>query len=104
MHLSKDIPASRSAIQIRKNIGRLAYATRDTDQLGHCRVATGSDRSAILAEGRSDGVLAAVLVLDIETMLEELEVKYQNCHFRRTVQSFKEYAPQNHVHPLRKPS
>lgn len=52
--------------------GRLAYTASHTDQLGHCRVATGSDGGAVLAKGRGNDVLATVLVYDLEVMLEEL--------------------------------
>lgn len=54
--------------------GRLAYSTRDAHELRHGCVTTRSNGSAVLAEGRSDGVLATVLVHNLEVMLEELNI------------------------------
>lgn len=54
--------------------GRLAYSTRDAHELRHGCVTAGSNGSAVLAEGRSDGVLATVLVHNLEVMLEELNI------------------------------
>lgn len=58
---------------------KLAYGARHADQLRHGCITAGSDGSAIFAQGRSDGVLAAVLVFDLEKMLEELEKEKAPC-------------------------
>lgn len=52
--------------------GQLTDGARNTDKLGHGRGATRADGSTVLAKGGGDSVLAAVLVLDLEQMLQEL--------------------------------
>lgn len=56
----------------KKSLGILANAAGNADQLGHGGVAARADGGTVLAKGGGDGVLAAVLVLNLELMLQEL--------------------------------
>lgn len=53
-------------------MGRLAYSARNSDKTGHCSIALRANRGTIFDERRGNGVLAAVLILDIKLMLKEL--------------------------------
>ena len=58
--------------QPQNNAGRLAYCTWDSDQLGHRTVASRASWSAVFAESRRYGLLAAIFVLDLKPVLKEL--------------------------------
>lgn len=53
--------------------GEHTNTTRNTDELGHGGVATGTLRGTVLDKGGSPGVLAAILVDDLESVLKELD-------------------------------
>ena len=66
-------PRLHSALKIN---GKLTDAAWNAHELRHGRWTARSDRGAVFAEGRAYGVLAAVFVLNLEHVLEELDARY----------------------------